>query len=104
MAPPMRRSGSWCSPADITTICSTTARGKRCAISCWSREARAIAPLIHAGAETEHGNRSLALDIELAQRLAVEGRGNLVEDFLGGGDAAGRAHADHARRDVDRIA
>ena len=56
-----------------------------------------------AWSQAKDGDRSLALDVELAERLALEGRGDLLPNLLGGGDAARRAHADHARRDIDGV-
>src|SRR4029453_331798 len=58
------------------------------------------------GTQTEAKNRdrAFAFDVKLAEGLAVEGRGDLLEDFLGGSDASRRAHADHARGDIDRVA
>src|SRR5581483_9647470 len=54
--------------------------------------------------QSEDGNRSLALDLDLAERLAFEGRRDLLPYLLGGGHASRRAHAHHARGDIDRVA
>jgi len=42
------------------------------------------------GAQSEDGDRAFAFDVEFAERLAIEGRGNVLEDLLGDDNASRR--------------